>query len=165
MTNDSKIEGLKALSSKLSKLGQAAGGKSLRSATNRALTPVVNKARANAPVGTQAHQTHTGRIVAPGFLKRNVAKKVKISKDKTSVSGMVGVKPEAFYGVNFIELGWTPGKRTKGIRALLRRGTDNRTSTKVRANPWLEPAFESSQAETVNLFGKFLKEGIDKARR
>ena len=165
MTNKSKIVGLEALSTKLSKLGQAAGGRSLRSATNRALTPVVNKARANAPVGTQAHQTYTGRIVAPGFLKRNVAKKVKLSKDKTSASGMVGVKPEAFYGVNFIELGWTPGKRTKGIRALLRRGIDNRTNTPVPAHPWLEPAFESSQAATVALFGKLLGENIDKARR
>jgi hypothetical protein len=52
----------------------------------------------------------------------------------------VGVAPEAFYGVQFLEL---------GTRHIPRR-------------PWLEPAYRSQSREVVELFRKKLKQQIEK---
>ena len=147
------VIGLKELEKKLHKLGKAAGGNALRNATASAMLPALRAARTSAPVGTQAHRTYKGRLVAPGFLSRSVIRRSRLSRDKTTAWATVGVRGEAFYGVQFVELGYTAGKR----------GSPNRRM--VPSRPWLEPAFETTQQQIYRRLKEKLKLQIDKARR
>lgn len=103
-----KIEGLKELSKKLEKLGKELGTKTLRNATRAAMVPTHKKILALTPVGKESHRTYKGRLVAPGFLKRNI--KLRSSSRKGVISASISAKDEAFYGM-FLALG------TKKIKA------------------------------------------------
>lgn len=137
------LEGFAELGKKLTALGTAAGGKALRNANLKASTPVLKQAKQNAPVGTVAHKTYKGRLVAPGFLSRSVKRKSRLSKDKTTAYVLIGVAPEAYYGVQFIE-----------------KGTKN-----LRRKAWLQPAIDVKKAEYTRRLGQFLKENIEKVAR
>lgn len=97
-----KIEGLKELSKQLEKLGKELGTKTLRNATRSAMVPTHKKILALTPVGKKAHKTYKGRLVAPGFLKRNL--KLRSSSKKGTVKAFIAAKDEAFYGM-FLALG------------------------------------------------------------
>ena len=144
-----EIEGIAELQKKLAKLGEAAGGKALRNATKQAMLPVLQAARSSAPVGKFPHKSYKGRVLFPGYLSRSVDRNSALSRDKQTAWGRVGVKPEAFYGVQFIERGWT----TRGGK------------TKVPAQPWLEPAFNRSQEQVLGRLKNRLARQIDKARK
>lgn len=139
----SQLLGTKKLSKKLKKLIAAADPRQVRSAVSYALTPVVKDARASAPVGTEAHKTHKGKLVAPGYLSRNIKKSARVSRDKQVVVGRVGPSSEAFYGTQFVEV-----------------GTRNQTKA-----PWLTPVFERNQSAMIDRFGDKLEERIKKAAR
>lgn len=146
-----KVEGFRELSRQLSAMGMAAGGKALRSAAMTATLPVVHKARANIPVGNPPYEgkdpyptrTYTGRLKTPGFAKRNIARKSFLSRDKTQANVLVGVRPEAFYAVSFIELG----------------------TSSIPKRPWLEPAFRASRGDINDRMRKRLKVLIDRAAK
>lgn len=94
------VIGFADLNKKLDALGDPkAARKVIRSALNAALTPVVQSARANVPVGTEPHKTYRGRLVAPGFASRSIKKNIKIIGN--SIFGTVGLKGEAFYALFF----------------------------------------------------------------
>lgn len=135
-----QIKGLKKLNKQLSKLSRAAGGKALRSAALSAMLPALKEARASAPVRKRGglKRTYKGRLVAPGFASRNLARKTKLRRDKKSVISMLGVKPEAFYALSFIELG----------------------TSKISRRPWLEPAFRRSLPAVKSRFQQRLKQVI-----
>jgi len=139
MSETFKIEGLRELSKQLSRLGKSTGSKVLRSAAMTATLPVVKAAKADIQKGSRAHKTHTGRLVAPGFASRNVARRSSLSRDKRTAYVSIGVKREAFYAVSFLELG------TKYIQK----------------RPWLTKALEREQKNVVSRFGKALKKKID----
>jgi|14_taG_2_1085336.scaffolds.fasta_scaffold08114_3 HK97 gp10 family phage protein len=147
----SELEGLNKLSKQLSELGSQVGGKALRSATMQASLPIAKKAKANAPIGLEPHKTYTskkarkhpGRLVGAGFLSRNVARKSRLSKDRRTAYVFVGVKPEAFYGVQFLELG----------------------TSRIRKRPWLTKAMESSKSQVIERLKDRLKKNIVKAAR
>lgn len=134
------IEGLKELSKKLEKLGQIAGSKVFRQSAMLATKKVLEEAKRTVPQGKRFHKTHKGRIVAPGFASRNLARKSKLSKNKSTVRVLIGVKPEAYYALSFLELG------TKHIPK----------------QPWLVKALESKQNEVISEFKKRLKAKIEK---
>lgn len=136
------VKGMKELRNKLRALGPAAGGKALRNAASFAMTPVVQEARRRAPVGDQPHKTYKGRVVAPGFLSRNIKKKARMLRDKSTVFVHVGMAGEAWYG------------------GLLEDGTKY-----MDANPWLEPAFEARKNEVLERFTDKLRQNIEKAAR
>ncbi len=138
-----KLEGFKELNKKFKRLSVLDQGAVLRSAGNAAGQVVVKRARSLAPSGSVAHKTYKGRLVAPGFLKRSVAKKGSLSRDKSAMTVRIGVKSEAFYGLNFLEL---------GTRYLPKR-------------PWLTRAFNSTRTEQVNVMRKKMKAGIEKIAR
>lgn len=159
---------------KLAKLGSAAGGKALRNAATVAMTPVVKAAKAAAPVGTKAHKTYKGRLVAPGFLSRNVKKKTYLWKNGLGVSAWVGMSKEAWYG-GLIETGWRPGGRSKAVKSASRKvrgglsgsaldGLGDRRS-KITGEPWLEPAFLKTKDQVLTRFKDKLRENIKKAAR
>lgn len=139
----SEIEGLKELSDQLSRLGSKVGGKALRSAAMRATLPVVKAAKSSAPVGVKPHKTYKGRLVSPGFLSRSVARKSRLSKDKRNAYVFIGVKPEAFYGLQFLELG----------------------TSRIPKRPWLTRVFESNQKQVIDRFKGILRENIAKAAK
>ena len=138
-----EIEGLKELSNKLVKLGAAVGKKSLSQAASAAVTPIMAQLRAAAPVGTRAHKTYKGRLVAPGHLKRSIAKRTKFDKRRGTAVVTVGVKAEAFYGVSFVESG------------LETRNMD--------AQPWFVGTFKNNKMAITNKLASELKKRIERA--
>ncbi len=151
------IRGYKELSAQLSAMGRSVGGNALRSAAMQGMLPALRAAQENAPVGAPPYQvkgtdrsvdpypvkTYKGRLRTPGFASRNIARKAKLSKDRSTVTVMLGVRPEAFYAVQFIELG----------------------TSKIPKRPWLEPAFRKSLPEVDSRFQAQLKARIDKAAK
>jgi HK97 gp10 family phage protein len=147
--------GYRELSRKLSAMGAAVGGKTLRSAAMSAMLPALRAAQAQAPKGEPPYQvgnrsvdpypvkTHKGRLRTPGFASRNVSRKSRLSRDKRSVRVMLGVRPEAFYAIQFIELG----------------------TSRIPKRPWLEPAFRSSLPAVDSRLQSELKKRIDKAAK
>lgn len=133
-----EIQGLKELSQKLNALGQTVAARNLKGAARDAMLPVEQAARARVPVGSEIHKTYKGRTVTPGFAQRNVKRASTFSRARGVVRGMVGVAREAFYAVAFLE-----------------RGT-----SKMPAQPWLVPAFESVQAQVLTRFRKSLEDRI-----
>ena len=140
-----ELVGVKELSAKLDKLSMKVRGSTLRKAANKAVKPVLAKARANL-IGVvqhkpplRLHKTYKGRLVAPGFAERNIAAKVNISRDRRAVFASMGVRREAFYAINFVEL-----------------STSRRVGT-----PWLVPAFESTQGNQLTAFATEFRKQIE----
>lgn len=133
-----EIEGMKELSKKLSALGRQAGGKALRNALNAGATVVKREMRANIPTGRRAHRTYKGRLVAPGFAKRSITHRSRTTADRTKAWARIGVKPEAYYAVQFLEF-----------------GTKN-----MRARPWFARSFRSKKQEVVTRFSDQLRKNI-----
>lgn len=146
------VSGIEDLSEILQGLGDAAFGGSLKSAAIFAMTVVHKKAKANAlnfensANSDQPHQLDTGRIVVPPFTSTMVKKKSRLSKDKNAAWSDVGVHPDAYYAVQFVERGYT---RVNGKN--------------IPAQPWLVPAFDQAREEIVKRFGLKMSKGIDKA--
>lgn len=155
------VAGLKELHAKLMKLGPAAGGKALRSAATFSTTPVIRKARSRIPAGTKVHKTYRGRYVSPGFARRNVAKGNTLSRDKTTAWASVGVRAEAFYAVQFVELGYRAQK--VGGKRKHKRGTSK--GRRIAPQRWLQPSFESSQQIMLERLKTKLRKSIDKAAK
>lgn len=128
MVEVSNVEGLRELDAKLKALADPKiNSQVLRAGAVAGMRKVLARAKATVPVGTVAHKTYKGRIVAPGFASRSLRVKGTVSRDKTRAYALLGVRPEAFYAVQFIELG----------------------TAKMPARPWLRPAFEASQDVAV----------------
>lgn len=139
----SELEGVAELTAKLSQLGKKVQGKALRIAVREAMKPALKRAEALIPVGKVAHKTYRGRLVAPGFAKRNIRIRTRLSRDKEKATAILGVNREAFYAVQFVELG----------------------TSKMAAQPWLRPAFESTRSQQQSALAAALKKQIDKAAR
>jgi HK97 gp10 family phage protein len=83
-------------------------------------------------------RTYRGTLIAPGFGKRSIAKKVKLYQDGKFAKAMVGVKPEAYYLLQFVE-----------------RGT-----SKQPKQPWLEPAYRKTRRTVLTRFQEQMKKKI-----
>lgn len=119
----SRLEGVAELTAKLTDLGVKVAAKELKGSVKAALEVALHAARSNIPIGTQAHTTYRGRLVSPGFAAQSLHIETKLDKRTGSAVALLGVSREAFYALQFIELG----------------------TSKYGAHPWLLPAFESSQ--------------------
>jgi HK97 gp10 family phage protein len=106
-----------------------------------ATTPTRKAMKMAAPVGSKAHYTHTGRLVGPGFLSRSVERVSKIKNGVAEV--LIGVKEEAYYGVQFVE---------RGTRFMA-------------AQPWFKRTFERHKREMEQRFSDELRKRIKKAAR
>lgn len=137
------IEGVAALTQQLRDLGQAVTGKTLRAAVRAGGNVVKKAAQARVPVGSELHKTYKDRLVAPGFAQRSVRVVVKASKDGSQAAALIGTRREAFYAVNFLELG----------------------TSKMPARPWLRPAMESTQEEQQAAIAKIIKRAVERAAR
>lgn len=129
------VEGLEELREQFSALSDRMQAKALRDAMRGAARPVVQEARARAPVRT-------------GRLRRNIIAKV-FSGPKT-VTAIIGFRAEgkrgdvrnAFYGM-FLELG----------------------TSRMTARPMLRPALDAKGGEAVSLFAAALRKAIEAITR
>lgn len=138
-----EIKGLRELGRKLDELPKKASGSILKKAVRYAAKPVIVDAKQRIPQGVDAHRTYKGRLVAPGFAKRGIRMAVKGSRDGKKAVARIGVRREAFYAINFVELG----------------------TSKQPAQPWLRPALESTKDQQVSRLAEKLKMEIDKVAR
>ena len=143
MTRKIKIEGIKELSKKLAEMPQKVQKSALRRAAKEASDLVVKAAESNIPKGIDPHVTYKNRLVYPGFASRNIKAILKVSSDLSRVWARIGVSKEAFYAVNFVELG----------------------TSKQAAQPWLRPALQSVEAKAIEIFAKKFKNAIRAATR
>lgn len=126
---DKNIEGLADLTRKLNELASPKEQAStLKLAVRTPMKKVFGRARFNlskiSPGKRKLHRTYKGRLVSTGFAMRSLRTITVMSKDKQSAAAVLGVRKEAFYVLQFFELG---------------------TAT-IRSQPWLMPAFSSSKA-------------------
>lgn len=140
-----ELEGYAELSRKLKELADPkAGASALRASVSTPMRAVLKKARANiaaiSPGRADSHRTYKGRIVGAGFAARSLKVVTKMSKDKASASALLGVKKEAFYAVQFFELG----------------------TAAIPKKPWLVPALLASKDAAIKGVGDTLKKRIEK---
>jgi HK97 gp10 family phage protein len=139
------IEGVAALTRQLKELGDPkAQAATLRAAVRTPMRAVMAKAKANiasfSPGQTDIHRTYKGRMVGAGFAARSIRIKIQLSRDKEAAFAFLGVAPEAFYAVQFFELG----------------------TAHIAKQPWLVPAFESSQNAMVQGIATELRKRIER---
>lgn len=137
------LEGTRELSKQLADLGKATSGRVLKAAVMEAMLPTYRQALATVPIGSKAHKTYKGRSVEPGFAQQSLRLKTWVGKDKTVATAMVGVAPEAYYALQFIELG----------------------TSKYPATPWLTPAFESNKDAAVQKIASEMRTRIERIAR
>ena len=137
------VTGAAQLSRQLAALEQQVAGKALRGAALSATLPTLRHAQATIPVGRVPHTTYKGRLVAPGFARRSLRRATRLTHRGTRVSVRIGVRREAFYAVQFLELG----------------------TSKMPKQPWLVPAYNATyRTVTARLSGE-LKKRIQRAAR
>ena len=150
------VTGVKEARAKLRAIRNSVGGRALAVAALKAMQPAREQAREGAPVGGGLYgpyaghskpfdpypkRTYQGRLVAPGFASRNIKMVSKLMADGSAVRVALGVSNEAFYALQFIEMG---------------------TSTFAK-RPWLEPAFRTSIPEVLRVFNSELKDLLEAA--
>ena len=144
-----ELIGLKELGAKLDKLSSKQSGQVLRKAANAAVKPVIAAARVNLIATAdhknfRPHKTYKGNpILTPGYAARHIGSKVSLSRDKRKVFAFIGVHREAFYATQFLELG----------------------TSRYAKEPWLVPALESTQSQTLTTFANAFKQHIEKVAR
>lgn len=139
MIDTKQLEGFAELSAQLKELGEKAGGRVLRAAVTSAALPALNAIKAAAPVGDRVHKTFKGRLVAPGFLSRNLRRKTLKTQDTGRAIVLIGPLSEAFYA-KFLEAG----------------------TTKMSARPFMEPMFDAANPAMIARLREQLKKGIDR---
>ncbi len=128
-----KFEGFGDLARTLGALSDPKqAGKVMAGGVREAMKDVKQRAAQLIPTGVEAHQVYSGRVVAPGFAKRNILLRVKRRDSEHRVIGRLGVALEAYYAVQYVELG----------------------TSKMAAQPWLRPAFLSSKDPTIRSIGE-----------
>ncbi len=133
------VEGVQQLQRQLRDIARLGSPEQLLKAAAEAAEPIAQRARSLIPVGVDKHRTYKGREVQPGFAKANIRVKATFNKDKTVASAAVGVQPEAFYAVQFVELG----------------------TSKMAAQPWLRPAYAATRQQQQSILAKNIRTLIE----
>lgn len=136
--DNSEMLGFDQLNKGLKALQPKKQVRAIRNAVRAAMKPVEQEAKATVPKGDVPHKTYKGRLVAPGFASRSVRRLSFVSKDKSKFSGVVGVRAEAFYAVQFWEWG----------------------SYGIKRKPWLSNAMDRRRKEAGELLRRELKKKI-----
>lgn len=149
-----EVRGVDELLRKLEKVQSELQPRILAQSMRASLVPMLKAARANAPEGDKAHRTSKGRLVAPGFLKRNIRLRRLRFMDKTRIGYSIKARGEAFYG-GFQETGYTH----KGGKAKAGK------QTKIQGKSWLGKAEEEYEASVSGRFNAEVLKRIEKASR
>jgi hypothetical protein len=89
------------------------------------------------------HKTYKGRIVTPGFAARSIRIKSVRTRDRGVGIALLGVKPEAYYALQFVELG----------------------TSKQPARPWLTTAFDHTRSEQLDSLKASLRRSLKRAAK
>lgn len=126
---------------KLQALGALDNGKIMLGAVRAGMNEVLKPAQDAAPVGTRSHKTYKGNQVSPGFAKRSLHIVVSTkNKSGRPAAALLSTSKEGYYAVQFIE-----------------RGT-----SKIKAQPWLRPAFFNSQEAQKRAVVAYLQKRLAK---
>jgi HK97 gp10 family phage protein len=139
----SALEGAAELTAQLFELGAQFAATQLKGVAKEAVEIAEHKARAFMPQGEEPHKTYRGRLVSGGYAVSTLHIETRVDKRTGSAVATLGVGREAFYAVAFVELG----------------------TAHSAAQPWLRPAFESSQDAMLGRVVVSLRERIEKARK
>lgn len=144
----SELLGVAELQRKLKKMADPKDqAKALRASVSVPQHKTAKVARANlariSPGKRQDHRTYLGRIVSAGFASRNVIVRTALNRAKTAAFSKLGVRKEAFYAINFFELG----------------------TSKMGAQPWLRPAFEGRRSAALKDMADSLRKSVTKYAR
>lgn len=150
------LQGAKALDQQLKNLEDPAAARVLRGSIREALRPTLALWRASMRVGTRRHKTYKGQDVGPGFSRKNSYIASSVARDRTTVSGTISYKAEAFYNLYFIE---TTGFRGGRGRRDKRKGRD------VSPVPKLIPAFRATRGAMLQSLVAALRKRIAEAVR
>lgn len=136
------LTGAKELHALLGDLPEKVQRKVMRKAMSAAATPIVKAARAKA-------------AKRYGLLKKSLSKKVKAYKSGTTVA-VIGPRSDLKAVIK--------GKlyRPSKIAHLIERGKINRNGTVTPPSPFLRPAYEQKEVESLDVLGKTLGEGIER---
>lgn len=137
------VDNLPKILRQLRRVADLQRGRILRKGLRTAIQPALQRAKADIPVGVDAHRTYKGRDVQPGFARKNVRAIVSIARDKQSGVAVLGVRSEAFYAVSFVEVG----------------------TSKAAAQPWLVPAFNGTKPKQTAELATEISKGIADAAR
>lgn len=138
-----QLEGIKDLTKQLTDLGAKLAARELRGTAKAALQEAEHVARSRMPQGTELHKTYRGRVVTPGYALTTLHIETSVDVQRDQVTAKLGVGREAFYVVQFVELG----------------------TFKQAAQPWLRPAFEQSEDAMLRKLGDEMKQRIDKVAK
>lgn len=161
-----EVKGLKPLLKRLKKLPSRVQRKVLRSATTKAMTPTVKKARQLAPVG--AGIDPDGQERPP--LKKTITKtRAKLNKKTGTVYVVAGPEKDKAKHSHLVHDGTAPHEIT--IRApLVLQGTLLREGTVIqhpgaRPQPFLADAVEATRSKSEAILQKAIREGFEKEAR
>lgn len=160
-----EISGIKQTLAKFDALDAATSVKVLRRAVARAVKPVAELMKQRVPKGTKAHKTYKGYTVYPGFASRSIRAITKVDKKTGQAVARLGVRKEAYYAIQFYDLGpYTITKRRQSAGKGKRRTIAVKAYT-LRPRPWFRSTFSSNASRMVATIGDELKTGIDKVAK
>lgn len=139
----SQLEGVAELTGKLNELGVKLAARELRGTVKDAMQLAEHRARSRMPVGTEPHFTYRGRLVSPGYAISTLHIETSLNKRSGAAVATLGVGREAFYAVQFVELG----------------------TAHMPAQPWLRPSFEDSEDQMLKQIGDSLKKRIERTAK
>lgn len=139
-----RIEGFKALSDKLKLMPDKVRRKALRQATRAAANVVLKEAVARVPRSDRStpRKDYKGNLIYAGHASRSIKAVVKVARNKRTAYARIGVKPSAFYALQFVELG-----------------------NNQPAQEWLVPSFQSKVDEVLRIFYDKLKAAVEEAAK
>lgn len=155
-----KVTGLKELQARLIEIGSVAGTKAMRSAMFTASKPILDRAKANAPVRSGALKQAISRT----FAVRSMGGAYNFGEVPGSrFSILVGPKSKNRVAVTLYNLVYKPRRQRRGIYHghFLEFGTARGT----RRTDFLRRAIESSANEAVSRLAEALKKRIEAAAR
>ncbi len=137
-----KLHGAKELEAVLKQFPDYIAKKIATGALNAGAEVIKKAAIQNAPIGDQVHKDKKGNQILPGTLKKSI-RKWKL-KGENTVNVGVGLpnKTRAWYG-SLVEFG----------------------TSKMSARPWLRPAFDNNVSQALDVVGKKLGDGIERAAK
>jgi HK97 gp10 family phage protein len=151
-----KVTGLKELQAKLIEIGSVAGTKAMRSAMFTASKPILDRAKANAPVRSGALRQAISRT----FAVRSMGGAYHFGEVPGSrFSILVGPKTKNRVALALYNLVYKPKRQRRGIYHghFLEFGTSRGT----KRTDFLRRAIESSASEAVNKLAEALKKRIE----
>lgn len=115
----------------------------LRPTVKKAMEIAYDRAQALIPVSAEKHKSYLGHELPPGFAKASIRIITRQRSDKQAVTAVMGVRKEAYYAVQFVEVG----------------------TSKQQAQPWLRPAFASTASAQADSVADDFKTRVLKVRQ